>query len=345
MGDRTVIIRPKFEIDRFFQLLEIAMDLDLSSQEHAPLAATPEITEMFVRLFSAEVRRTLRKGALAGYRETEEALPGVRGRVRFQDQLRRRFLMPIPVEVRYDDYTVDVEENRLLRAGLRRALRVASRPELRRSIASSLSALDEVANAQYPMSALPRPQITRLNKHYATSMELARFLLRNTSVELSAGRVPMSGFWIDMNVVFERFLFNALARHLAGAGLWRRGKRIHLDVADRVVLRPDLSLWRGRTCVFVGDAKYKSTHVGEESDLYQLLAYCQATGLREGMLIYAEDQSGPSTHVVRNEEGTRLRVEALNLSAPFDELMKRIEDLARKVEELATREDRERLAA
>ena len=38
-----------------------------------------------------------------GYRTQEDALHAVRGRIRFDDQIRRRFSIPLPIEVRYDD--------------------------------------------------------------------------------------------------------------------------------------------------------------------------------------------------------------------------------------------------
>ncbi len=58
---------------------------------------------------------------LRGYREVEEALPVVRGRIREAGQIRRRYGFPLPVEVRYDDYTVDIAENRPLLAASARA--------------------------------------------------------------------------------------------------------------------------------------------------------------------------------------------------------------------------------
>ena len=61
------------------------------------------------------------------YVQREEALPTIRGRVRFAEQARRRYDLPLPIEVRYDDYTVDIEANRLVKAALRRIERLRLR--------------------------------------------------------------------------------------------------------------------------------------------------------------------------------------------------------------------------
>ena len=162
-------------------------------------------------------------------------------------------------------------------------------------------------------------------------LELAALLVRNTSVELHPGAASTSSILFDMNDVFEDFVFAAIGDELRGilppAYRWRQGKSVALDEERRVRPEPDLSLWHGSRCVFVGDAKYKETEQGEVGDIYQLLAYCSATGLDEGLLLYAEKPSGPSVHrVVRG--GPRLRVETVDVTAPLDQVRDRCRTLA-----------------
>ena len=137
-----------------------------------------------------------------------------------------------------------------------------------------------------------------------------------------------------MNDVFEDFVWAAigdeLRRILPTSYRWRQGKSIALDEDRKVRPQPDLSLWDGSQCVFVGDAKYKETERGEVGDLYQLLAYCAATGLDEGLLLYAEKTSSPSVHqIVRG--GPRLRVETVDLAAPLDDVQRRCRFVASEI--------------
>lgn len=98
-----------------------------------------------------------------------------------------------------------------------------------------------------------------------------------------------------MNRVFEDFLVCALREALCldansfPQGATRKGLRLEANPPGNIRLRPDLSWWRGGTCVFVGDAKYKRVTVRgvENADLYQLLAYTLATNLPSGLLVYA----------------------------------------------------------
>ena len=42
----------------------------------------------------------------------------MRGRIMFDEQIRRRFGIPVPVEVRYDEFTDDILANRLVKAAV-----------------------------------------------------------------------------------------------------------------------------------------------------------------------------------------------------------------------------------
>src|SRR5206468_10759010 len=64
--------------------------------------------------FLAATRRALAQGLLQGYRTIEETSLVLRGRLREADQFRARPGLPLPVDVRHDDYTVDIPENQLL---------------------------------------------------------------------------------------------------------------------------------------------------------------------------------------------------------------------------------------
>ena len=53
----------------------------------------------------------------------DETSAVLRGRVREADQLRRRWGRSIPLEVRYDEFTVDIAENQVLLAAVKQLLR------------------------------------------------------------------------------------------------------------------------------------------------------------------------------------------------------------------------------
>jgi 5-methylcytosine-specific restriction enzyme subunit McrC len=346
---RSILIRPKIGFDRALFLVSYAIDRALWSEEETSYAEAYLVVDAIASAFARATSRAVGRGLLEGYRYTEDALYTVRGRIRFADQLRTRLGIVPPVEVAFDEFTVDIHENRILRAALR-ALRSLGLRSVR--VAEALRNLeaqfDEVSLVEYQGRRAPDVAYTRLNAHYRTAIELARFILRSTSYELEAGEVTAATFTIDMNRAFEDFVVIAMREALdVSASSLPQGVqgRLWLDAARRVELHPDVSWWSGSDCVFIGDVKYKRTDIdGESADLYQLLAYVVASGLDDGLLIYAAGEEQPTTHVV-DMLGRRLHVRALELTGGPDEIVREVASLAETVRALRRRALRRVVAA
>ena len=285
---------------------------------------------------TSHARRAFSRGLLHGYRTEEEALYTVRGRIRFDEQIRRRFGIPLPVEVRYDEFTDDILANRLVKAAAYRLGRMRLRSaEARAGLGWVAGILDNVSMVEFPRG-VPAVTFDRLNEHYKGVVELSRLILRHSAFESKRGQVRASGFLVDMNVLFQEFLTVAL-REVLGVSERVFGEYAipSLDKGGLLHLRPDLVWWDGPTCMFVGDAKYKNITAKSvpEGDLYQMLAYITALDLTTGLLIYAKGEADVATYVVRGS-GKRLKVAALDLSGTLDEALSRVKCLADKVREL-----------
>ena len=344
IGDLSVSIRPKLEIARVLFLAGYAME-SFTVPERFGFREAPTLVEALVPALAAAARRAFAGGLLHGYRVKEEALLTVRGRIRVDDQIRRRFGVAVPVEVRYDEFTADVTANRLVKAAAVRLGRMRLRsPRSRADLRWIGARLENVSLVEYPPSDVPEVTFDRLNEHYREAVALARLVLRHWSFETGRGNLRAAGFLMDMNRVFQDFVTRALREALQVSARVLRsddGARVYLDEAGRVRLKPDLSWWDRGECTFVGDAKYKRADDGvPNADLYQLLAYATALDLPGGMLIYARGEAEPAVHTVRHA-GKRLEIHALDLSGPRDELLARVGNLARRVQALRA-ESRER---
>ena len=338
VGDLSILIQPKIGIPQLLSLACYAMGVikfpDLRMFDFKREEALPD---MLACALSDTARRAFRRGLLHGYRTEEESLYGIRGRIRFEDQLRRRFAIAMPVEVRYDEFTNDILANQLVKAAVVRlgGMQLRSQ-EARRGLGWIGGLLANVSWVDFQPRSVPEVAFDRLNEHYRLVVELARLILRHSGYQSDRGAVRASGFLVDMDILFEEFLRRALRETLRVSDRIfrkvRRRDRVTLDKKDRVRLEPDLSWWDGSSCRFVGDAKYKriSDQRIPNADLYQLLAYTTALDLPGGILIYAQGEADPVVHEVRHF-GKRLEVAALDLSCPIDEIFTQIEGLAHRI--------------
>ena len=342
VGELSVLIRPKIGIPRLLSLTCYAMGAYRPREDGMfDFAEEAALPDMLALALAAAARRAFAQGLLHGYRTEEEALHSVRGRVRFAEQLRLRFGVALPVEVRYDVFTDDIMANRLVKAATARlrGMRIRSQ-EARRRLGWLAATVGKVSPVEFPPSAVPEVRFDRLNEHYRDVVALSRLILRHGAFESARGEVRASGFLLDMNIVFQEFVTQALREAM---GVSNRvlcsdkdmPHRVALDQARRALLKPDLSWWEDGACVFVGDAKYKNLTDGPvpNADLYQLLAYATALDLPGGLLIYAKGEADTATYQVR-QSGKRLHVAAVDLSGTLHEIFKRVVALADRVKAL-----------
>ena len=342
VGGLSVRIEPKIPIGQVLSLACYAIGEVKFQESDFDFPEEVALPDALALALVAAARRAFARGLLHGYRTEEEALLTVRGRIRFDDQVRRRFGVPLPVEVRYDEFTDDILANQLVKAAVVRlgGMRLRS-PEARRGLGWVAAMLENVSLEEYPPNGVPEVRFDRLNEHYRNVATLARLVLRHGAFEAGRGAVRASGFLMDMNDVFQEFVTVALRKELRlSERKFRSDKQlpcVTLDEENGIRLQPDLSWWEGGACVFVGDAKYKrirDEHI-PNADLYQLLAYTTALDLPGGLLVYAqdEDERESATYTVRHS-GKRLEVAALDLSGTLEQVLKRVGDLAGRVRAL-----------
>ena len=341
IGDWSVIVRPKIPVDRVMFLMTYALDPRHWRNEAIDLTPDADVLEAVALAFSRRTQRAIRRGLLRGYRREEDALNTMRGQIRFADQIGRRYGLPLPIEVTYDDYTEDIEHNRLLKTAIHRLSHAQIRTvSVRKELRRLRSAFDMVQLGTYRRGAVPEIRYTRLDEHYRPAVELASLIIENSSLELFQGKVSGASFLIDMNQVFERFLYVALGEALGlTKDRWQHQARLNLDEGESISMEPDFSWWaltasrstpRAR---FVGDAKYKKLDMPgfRHADIYQMLAYCTAADLPSGLLIYAAAEGEPAEYRINNA-GKTIEVAALDLSGAPETILGEVGRLARLVQ-------------
>jgi 5-methylcytosine-specific restriction enzyme subunit McrC len=346
VGNIEIHIRPKVGIARLLFLAGYSEHGRAWRPEAVPIAEAADLVPAFAQALWRQTERAIHQGLLPGYIVVEESSQVLRGRLRESEQLHRQHGLPLPLEIRHDEFTVDIPENRILRTACERMLGVPGvDPQSQRMLRRLLRDFADVA----PLSRhdpVPAWQPTRLNARYHTALRLAELVLRATSAEHGSGAVVVNGFLFDMSKLFEDFVTVSLREALVPAygGRVTDQDRNHFDEARQVILKPDI-VWKIRgTPVAVIDAKYKSEKPAgyPNADLYQLLAYCTVLGLHNGHLVYARGNEEPARHIVRHS-GIEIYCHAIDLEQEPGLLLTQMNELAGRI--AATRLNPEAMSA
>ena len=336
-------IRPKVCIRRLLYLASYAAG-DVELRDESFLFERVEdvtLADAWALALGRAAADAFARGLWRDYRVEEEALHTVRGRIMVAEQIRRRFDMPLPVEVRYDEYTEDILANRLIKAAARllRGMRLND-PRAREGLRHIDATLENVTPVRYPPHDVPKVKFTRLNDHYKEAVAIARLILRHWfhTAHRAEGEdgVRVPGFLMDMNVVFQQFVTRKLREVMGVSEHTLRSDdgrpSCTLTKEGRFGLKPDFSWWENGDCTFVGDAKYKriDDRAVPNADIYQALAYATAFNLPGALLAYAKGEAEPASYHVCHA-GKRIEVVAVDLTGAIADIDESIKDLAKSI--------------
>ncbi len=294
----TLMVRPRWPVASLLELAAYAYGLTMPPIRETAMIEEGGPQDWMALLLATEVERLLAQGLRQGYREVEEEIPYVRGRIDF-NQMRPSRERPGLIPCRFSDFVLDTVENRVLRGTLEILSTTPLCTAVRRRVCSALAAFLQVPLITPTRAMLSSSRLDRLNAYYRPSLEFCRLVIEAIGIELSPGAAVGASFFFPMPKLFESALERALSEAFPGPC---QGQRTYADriLVRRggppwsVALRPDNVLGRREAPWLVVDAKYKRPTVEHweaerylSTDLYQAFTY--AVALRAPViLVYPE---------------------------------------------------------
>lgn len=349
---------------RFLQLL--ALGEDKISPEKLPgwqgLQGSSKFLLFLAHHYAGLLQELCRRDFRSYYRPEEDELRSrIRGRLRIPAYARLAVRgKPHVLPCRWDEFTVDNWDNRILWAAARRLKQVAGarNPQAAAWVWKPFEGLLPwfSAVAEVPITAhdLRKSRLGRTSRYYRNALAWAELLLRGSDLPVAGGQAPP--LVLDANRAFEKFA-EAVARDALPDASWRYAfqKPFPFLTGDQKQDRvPDILLsndYRGIRAV--GDAKYKDVlecvedtalHSDDEvlhrlcmkdkqNDWNQLYVYMRITEAACGFFVVPFwDMKGQDCELFTNRFGfdkspcdvnVRLAVLALNLLRPLAEVKRK----------------------
>lgn len=206
-----------FELEAFSEIYGIDME--------QPRIKAPELQSVLSPLivvhFLSVVREVVRGGLKKDYIQREENLKKVKGHISVLRHERTNVLRKRPDKVfcRYQEYSRDIPENRLLKKALnfvRQLLQTfphsESRSSLEHTLNQCLSAFAHVSD-EIEVWELKHLKHQKLFRTYSEAIRLAQLILRRydyslTNIQSSEEDCPV--FWLDMPLLYEHYVLGLL---------------------------------------------------------------------------------------------------------------------------------------
>lgn len=318
--------------------------IDLDADE------TDQPVDLLASVLVAGVNHLLRRGITQGYLSHGEELMALRGRADFAYSERRMLTRQGRVLCQFDELSVDILCNQILKASLYRLFKTKGLSRaLHHKVGLTLKKFHLVSDIRLDRQVFKRVQISANHRFYRFILNVCELIFHECIPDDTAGDYRFRDFFRDegkMAHLYEKFLFNFYEKNLHRVKVtseriqWNATSEDDPELALLPTMLTDISL-RSPERTLVIDAKYyrntlTSFHGAKRiysGNLYQVNAYLDniapnggPDAIADGMLLYPVVNE--SVSVGYNFLGKNIRIETIDLNASWDDLEKNLLHIA-----------------
>ncbi len=260
------------------------------------------LLEIFINEFLRTVEHIVKRGLRSDYRERQDNLFALRGKLLVSQHLRQNLFRADRFFTEHDEFLTNRPENRLLRSALQRVLMLTGTQANQRLARELDFAFADVQPSTQIKIDFQKIRLDRGMGYYADALEWARLILNDISPLTGLGNHVAPSLLFPMEVVFEAYVAKHLARQLMPPLLLKPQARSHHLVRhcerNWFQLKPDLLIRNAESDLLVLDTKWKlldslkangtDKYGLSQTDFYQLQAYglSYLNGVGDVVLIY-----------------------------------------------------------
>ncbi|OSQ26387.1 hypothetical protein CCON61_00255 [Campylobacter concisus] len=242
------------------------------------------LLEIFISMFLDEVSKLIKIGIKSDYVELEDNLKFLKGKLKISEQIRKNIVHKERFYVCYQEFSIDIAENRLIKSTLEFLYRRSKSSKNQRLIREYLFIFDEISSSSDINADFSRLKLNRQTKHYEQALLWSKIFLQNKSFSPYRGNDVAFALLFDMNTFFESYVGNFIKKSFPGTILQHSEKHL-VENPKSFRLRPDIFL----EDKFIADTKWKIVKSKDDisqADLYQLYAYGKKHECDKLYLIY-----------------------------------------------------------
>ena len=267
---------------RFLELLALGEDKDEKLPEYLPGFEGQKGPQLFLLFLAHHYAGLLKELCLRDFRsyyrpEEDELRSRIRGRLHVARYARLAIRgKPHILPCRWDEFTVDNWDNRILWAAARRLKQIAGQlaPEAAAWVWKPFKGLlpwfSAVAEVPITVHDLRKSRLGRTSRYYRHALTWAELLIRGSDVPTAGGRAPP--LILDSNTAFEKFAA-VVARAALPDAVWRcdpqKEKLPFLKGAQNQDREPDILLLDSGPIHSGGYAKYKAVGDAKYKDVLE----------------------------------------------------------------------------
>ena len=251
--------------------------------------------EIFINMYLQEVEKLVKRGIKSAYIYNESNSNYFKGKLLIDKHLKENISHKERFYVRYDVYSQNRAENRIIKSTLLKLQQITSSAENSKVIKQLLLDFELVDSSFNYQKDFSKVALDRTTKEYENLMSWSKIFLQNKSFTTFSGSSNSRALLFPMEAVFESYVSKNIKKKFSGEG-WHvslQDKKYHLfDEPRKFALRPDIVLKNGNRTIIM-DTKWKSlldnsscNYGISQADMYQMYAYSKKYNTADVWLLY-----------------------------------------------------------
>lgn len=325
-----------------FQVLREQGYRDVATEEFANTA------ELCAAIMIRGTRSQIKRGLGQEYIDRTDALSTLRGKFEITDSVKARSVLRRQMVCSYSEFSIDTYMNRILKATMLLLLRANISKERKKELKRMLMYFADVGDIDLA-TANWQMRFNRNNQTYRMLMSVCWLVAKGLLQTQKNGAARLMDFLDEqrMSRLYERFILEYFRCEYPE--LDASTPHINWMVDDGFddmlpVMKTDIVLTCDDTLLII-DAKYYSHTLQQQYDrhsihshnLYQIFSYVKNKEAElehanvphevSGMLLYARTDEEIQPDNVYQMSGNRISVKALDLSLPFEDIKKQLNEI------------------
>lgn len=302
--------------------------------------------DLLALVLSKSISKVIKKGIYKEYKACYEETPSLKGKINFDDSLKRDSFRKGRAFCEFDEFSYDVIHNQILKYTMHNILKSKeiSKP-IKDEIMKLYHYFNEVSLIRINKNSFKNAKIHKNNIHYKLTIDICKLIFDNMMPDESDGSITFKEFYKEdreMAYIFENFVRNFYKKHLDDCSVVREDIRWDVkgdNLSFLPLMKTDITI-KEKDRVTIMDTKYYRNSLAKNmesekfhsNNLYQIFSYvknAEAKGdiykTSRGMLLYPEvDKPLDESYEI---QGHTIKVCTVNLNDDWKCIHNRLLDI------------------
>jgi len=197
--------------DALLEMLNVCKLIKLDSITNAKLKLnSATILDLYFDLFITETERIVRHGFKKEYRNISENINKVKGKIKFEKQIKMNYIHKEKFFVEHNIYDNDNILNRIVFKALLILLKLSNNPIFINRINKLLLSFENITEVNISEKDFSKIVFNRSSERYKQAIQLAKLIILKYSPDLKCGKENVLAILFDMNLLYENYIYKKL---------------------------------------------------------------------------------------------------------------------------------------